>query len=156
MSNEAGGKDRPWLFFIGVVLILIGIYGTLKTTVNFAAFDKYPTGGVMAFSFLSSSATEQYHPREEDCQTNYYVYPTIYYQADNVTSREPSAAEKQQMEVQEQQMPIQLANCISGVGEARDAAKMNDISDSLLFLLLGVGVLGALRLFRHRSLSINL
>ena len=56
---------------------------------------------------------------------------------------QPRAATSDEKLLAEQQKN----SCISGVVQARDAAKVNDISSSLLFLFLGLGVLIGKRFF---------
>src|SRR2546425_513880 len=125
MKDETDHKDRPVVLLIGLVLLLTGLYGTARTVVNVIAFEKYPLGGVLNFTLPWSGSTPYVNlQREGDCATNYYYLPPTYYQADNVTPRPPTDIEKQQAEVQKQQTAMQLANCVSGVKEARDAAKV--------------------------------
>ena len=150
---EETSKDRPWLLFLGVVLLLIGVYGTLRTVVNFIAFEKYPIGGV--FSFGLAESTGQYQ-READCVSGYYYPTALYYKEDGMTPRQPTIEEERLMVEQKQQTAIQLENCIAGVGEARDAAKVNDLSQSILFLLLGGAVWFGRRIFRHKSFTVSL
>lgn len=119
-------KGNSWILFIGVILILIGSYALCRTLVNFVAFPKYPTTGVLTFNF---SGYQAYSQREEDCSI-----PVTYYTEDGKSTRKPTDEEKEQDKISEQR-------CLSSVAEAREAAKVNDISQSSLFLFLGVGVI---------------
>ena len=62
------------------------------------------------------------------------MYPMIYYKTDGITTRTATAEEVAR---DEEQRRI----CVQGVTDARERAKVNDISESLLFALLGAGLL---------------
>ncbi len=121
-----------WITFIGLILVLIGLYATARTTINLVAFEKYPQGGVLPTNF---SGVPQYFQQERDCN-----YPQTYYTADGKTTRPATPEEKENAKTQQQ-------NCLEGVKEGRNQAKINDISQSLLFLFLGAGVLVSRRIF---------
>jgi hypothetical protein len=122
-SNES--RVYPWITFIAIVLLLLGIFGTARTVINMVAFDKYPSTGVYAFSFMMPGF---YGQREQDC-----TYPQTYFTPDG-KPRTPSKEEKEQEKIIKQ-------NCLDGVREAREQAKVNDVSQSMLFLTLGIGLL---------------
>lgn len=115
---------KSWVLFIGVVLLLLGAFGTLRTAANLILFQKYPTSGVLNFSFVPT-----YSARESDC---YYV-PTPTY--------DPSG--KPIPDSEDKTSKLQQENCLRGMAEERQNAKVNDISKSLLFLFLGLGILGS-------------
>ncbi len=144
-------RERPVLLFIGVVLLLIGIYGALRTVINMVAFEKYPQTGVIGAVPWSGIQPAPSYQREQDCETSYVYTPQLFYEKDGVTSRTPNADEKLQMEQQKQLNDTQLKNCISGVKEARDVAKINDITQSLLLLFLGGSVLLYRRILKLAS-----
>lgn len=126
-------KTNTWITFIGVILVLIGIYGSVRTIVNLKAFERYPQEGVLNFTL---GMMQTYYPqREEDCS-----YPRTYYEANGQKTRSATDEEKAQEKRDEK-------NCLTGVKEARERAKVNDISQSLLFLFLGVGVLVSRKIF---------
>ena len=107
---------------------------TVRTATNLIFFKKYPTTGVMPT--LQMFGGMPYSQREEDC-TMMSAQP--YFKPDG----QPRAATSDEKLLAEQQKN----SCISGVVQARDAAKVNDISSSLLFLFLGLGVLIGKRFF---------
>ncbi|MBI5412759.1 hypothetical protein HZA42_00225 [Candidatus Peregrinibacteria bacterium] len=93
-------------------------------------FDKYPATGIYSFSLFGSSCQQpMYQQREQDC-----LYPITYYKQDGITIR-PGTEEEIKRDTAQQQL------CVSGVTEARGNAKVNDISQSLLYLILGAGIL---------------
>lgn len=125
----------PWILLIGLILLITGLYGAGRSVVNMTMFDKYPTTGVYSFSFFNGCQQPVYQQREQDC-----LYPLTYYKTDGITLREPTEGELQRDTAQQQ-------ICVGGVTEARDAAKVNDISQSLLYLVLGAGILVSRKLF---------
>ena len=120
-------KPHQFITLIGLILLLIGIYASARTIINFVAFPKYPSGGVLSPTFMG---VPYIGPREEDC----ILYPPVY--------SEPGIAftEEQKTEMKEQ-AKMQQQSCISSAKDAREQAKVNDISQSILFLVLGGGVL---------------
>lgn len=75
-----------------------------------------------------------YTQREQDC-----LYPLTYYEVDGKIR--PGTKEEIERDTAQQQI------CISGVAETRNTAKVNDVSQSLLYLILGAGILVFRRLF---------
>ncbi|MDB5204910.1 MAG: hypothetical protein JWP09_938 [Candidatus Taylorbacteria bacterium] len=140
-------KQNQWLTFIGVILILAGIYGVARTSINVLAFDKYPQEGVYpALPFFQQPvyAPTPYYGREGDCiANNSIVYPTYDASGRPVVQTEAEKAEAQK------NLDIQKQNCLDGVKESRDKAKINDISQSLLMLFLGAGVVAARKIFKQ-------
>lgn len=134
---ENGKKTNQWILFVAVMLILFGIYGSVRTIINMVAFDKYPQEGVYpALPILSSRDYVPYYGREADCT----LYPMIYYTKDGATR--PATEEEKIQEKKQQE------NCLEQVRESREKAKINDISQSVLFLFLGAGVLIFRKMFR--------
>lgn len=125
-------KANTFVSLLGLLLLLLGIYMTVRTGINLVYFKKYPTTGVM--SFITPFGMP-YSQREEDCM----FYPQTYFKPDG----QPRTATKEEKKMEEQQKNV----CISGVVQTREATKINDISSSLLFLFLGLGVLIGKRYF---------
>ena len=119
-------NSNSWILCIGVLLLLIGIYALSRTIINIVAFPKYPTTGVISINF---SGVSPYTQKEGDC-----TYLRMYYKDDNKTTRLPTEEEKAQEN-------LEIKNCLASVTEVRDEAKVNDISQSTLFLFLGIGIL---------------
>jgi len=127
-------KANSFISLIGLLLLLLGVYMSVRTSANFIFFKKYPTTGVMpAMTFMGGGMP--YSQREEDCT----MYPPTYFKPDG----QPRIATSDEKKAEEQQKK----SCISGVEQARETAKVNDISSSLLFIFLGVGVLVGKRYF---------
>lgn len=113
---------KSWILFIGLVLLLLGIFGSLQTTINLLFLEKYPTNGVLNIGF-----TPSYYPRESDCF--YPPAPTF----------DPSGNPVQTFD--NPSSKLQQETCLAGIAEDRQNAKANDISKSFLFLILGLGIL---------------
>ena len=126
---KSDSKSNIWFTFVGVILLLIGIYAAVRTGINFLAFSKYPQSGVLTLSFFGNMPPS--YTREQDCTYTHY-----YYDVDGKTARQPTKEEAAQEKRDE-------TNCLTSVVESRETAKINDISQSLFFLFLGAGVLVA-------------
>jgi hypothetical protein len=154
--QEQNTRKSQWVNFIGLFLILLGIYGSIRTLVNIGVFEKYPMDGVYpTIPFLQNPYAAPSYPtggREEDCEVNYQPYSATTYLSYPVASPDGGTATKpwtkDQIESYNAQQLSYKNNCISGVKEARDKAKINDISQSLLFLFMGAGVLLARKIFK--------
>lgn len=129
MEKKAEHKANVWVTLIGLLLFLVGIFGSVRTVINLTVFDKYPTNGVISLTFFPSYPG----PREEDClmMSNYPLYPSV----DGVKLSE---SEKKEMKKQQND---QQKSCLSGVIATREQTKVNDISASLLSLFLGGAIL---------------
>jgi len=126
--EEKKSKTNSFISLLGLLLLLLGIYMAVRTGTNLIFFKKYPTTGVMPVTPFFGGMP--YSQREEDCMMS---YPQTYFKENG----QPRAATKEDKKMEEQQKNL----CISGVVQAREAAKINDISTSLLFVFLGLGVL---------------
>lgn len=116
---------HSWVTFIGVILLLLGIFGLTRTFINLLAFEKYPTAGVINISFIDGAPG--YNVRESDC----FFIPTPTY--------DPSG--NPIFDSNDPQSQLQQENCLKGQEEDRKNAKANDFSKSVLFLFLGLGTL---------------
>jgi len=119
-------KSGSVIALIGLVLLLVGIYASVRTTINLIFFEKYPVNGVLTINI--GAYPPYYSQREEDCQ-----YPMSYF----TPNGEPRPATDDEKSYEKKQLEI----CLSGVAQARESAKINDVSMAGLFLLLGIGVL---------------
>lgn len=121
MKTNTGAM--AWITFIGLIMLLVGIYGSVRTVLNFTLFPKYPTSGA-----INLTGTPFYFgPREEDCMYISSPPPMM------GTDAKAAATETE----------IQKKNCLAGVKSAQEQAKVNDIGQSALFLFLGVGILAS-------------
>lgn len=125
MKNKKSSVANTVISLVGLFLFLLGLFAVIRTGVNLVFFKKYPTVGVLS---INLSGVPPYMQREEDC-----YYPQTYFTQDG-KPREATETEKKN---EQQQRTV----CISGVTQSRESAKINDISTSLLFLFLGIGVI---------------
>jgi len=128
-------KTNAFISLLGLLLLLLGIYMSVRTGINLTFFKKYPTTGVLSIGSAFFGGMP-YSQREEDCMMS---YPQTYF--DDKGQPRPATNDDKRMEEQQKKY------CISGVEQAREASKINDISSSLLFVFLGMGVLIGKRYF---------
>lgn len=141
---EQNNTKNSWVVFIGFVLALVGVYGCARTMINMIAFEKYPQEGVYPALPFFQPAYPTYFGREGDCLANYGInYPMYDASGKPVKQTEEEKAE------QKKQQEIQKQNCLDGVKESRDKAKVNDISQSLLALFIGAGVLASKKILKR-------
>ena len=120
--KQKNGSENKFSYFVSVlalVFLLLGLYGSVRTAANLYLFERYPNGGVLSFS--------NYSQREEDC-----IYPLTYFDADN----KARIATEEEKKIGEEQKQM----CLLSVAKSRENAKVNDISISLFYLFLGVGI----------------
>jgi hypothetical protein len=113
-----------FIHLIATILLLIGIYASLRTMINMKFFDKYPTAGVLTLSFVYPP----YYPKEEDC---FYSQP---YFDEKGKIRKATIEELSSEKIAQQR-------CVNDVKNTRENTKMNDINMSTFFLFLGAGIL---------------
>jgi hypothetical protein len=113
-------------YFVGVLALifsLLGVFGSVRTLTNIYLFEKYPNGGVLSFN-------NNFMQREEDCQS--YMGPMSYF--DDKGQTRPATEDEKKLADEQKQI------CLSSVAKSRENAKINDISISLFYLFLGVGI----------------
>ena len=79
LMERKKSKSNSFISLIGLLLLLLGIYMTVRTCTNFIFFKKYPTTGVMPTISLYGGGMP-YSQREEDC----YMYPQVYFKTDGL------------------------------------------------------------------------
>lgn len=127
MAAANDTKVGSWVLFIGIMLLLIGIYAAGRTAINLVFLDKYPQGGVLS---ININGAPPYFQKESDC-----LYPSTYVD-DTKTPEQRKEEDKRQQEI-----------CLSNVLEERERTKINDISQAMLFLFLGAGILISKKIF---------
>lgn len=127
--EKTNSTVSQWVIFIAIILILMGVYGSIRTAINLIFFEKYPQSGVLTLNF---SGIPLYPQREEDCDLSLMTY-------DDVSRENLQPADIKERERQ---------SCLKGVVEARENAKINDISQSSLLLFLGIGLLISKKIFK--------
>lgn len=125
-------KANQWLAFVGAVLLVAGIYGGIRTIINFAAFDKYPVGSVLPLGDVNIFGALSYQ-NETEC----YYTPTFTDSQDN--PRQATEAEVSQAKTDE-------SRCLDQVAAARQKAKVDDSTKSVLLIGLGLALIKGRRL----------
>lgn len=105
--------------FLGIILLLAGIYGLALSTVNTIAFSRYPTEGVYSLSLKGSS----YNKREEDCR----IIKDLG-KIDNLTE-EKQAAIKSNLDI-----------CWGGIVQERKKIQIWDFTQSAILFVLGISI----------------
>lgn len=156
MAEEKKSSAYTWITFIAVFLTLLGIYASARTIINLVAFDKYPQGGVLSFTL---SPGYPYYSREQDCENmpgpGYEVMekPVDVVMSEPMVEESSESSDSAQMVEPSQRSALypappyypdyekQKELCLSGVREARNYAKVTDISESALLVFLGLGLM---------------
>lgn len=113
-------KFSYFVSILALIFLLLGLYSSVRTALNLYLFEKYPSGGVLSFN-------SWYGEREEDC-----AYPMQYF--DMKGEVRPASADEEKMATEQKEI------CLTRVEKTREAAKVNDVSVSLFYLFLGVGI----------------
>ena len=150
---------------IGILFILFGIFAGVRTMINLILFDRYPTAGAIPIYMFSGGMN--YGPREEDCLSyppiqvlpiNYENMPVEKINIQNINlepiqsssppvkiDNEKVADKENAKKAYEKQQQIQAEfskkSCLASAKAYRDQTKANDISLSLFFLFIGIGLL---------------
>lgn len=106
---------------IALLFVLIGIFVGLRTISNLFLFTKYPNSGALSFG-------QSYGQKEEDC-----AYPQTYF--DYEGKPRPATAQEKQISTDQQEM------CLKSVANSRHTTKVNDVSLSIFFLFIGLGLM---------------
>lgn len=131
MKTDSAAKT--WITFFGLLLLLLGVFAAARTAFNIYEFPtRYPQGGVLALNF---SGQQPYYQRESDC--NYP--PTLSYDP----SGTPAPPTPEQAKIDQQNKD----NCLAGVKDSREQAKLNDIGTSVMLIFVGLGTLTTRRFF---------
>lgn len=129
-----------WMFFLGVLLLLAGLYGTLRIIHVSVRKVPYPSSGVLPSTILFGSANLTSFGRESECDQ----FPQTYYDKDGVP-RPPTDEEKAIEEL------ISL-RCRRGFDEDRSKTKQYDRNLSAFLIFVGGGLVLATR-FGKRYLA---
>lgn len=108
---------------------MIGAYSFVRILHIKARGVPYPSAGVMPSNLLFAGAFPSSFGRESDCNP----YPTLYYEEDNKTTREPTEDEKMlEQKIQER--------CVQGFNEDRAKTRQYDRNLSAFLVFVGAGL----------------
>lgn len=129
-----------WMFFLGALLLLSGVYGALRIIHVSARGVPYPSSGVLPSTILFGSSNLFPPGSESDCDP----YLQTYYDKDGLPR--PATAEEKAVE---EQVPLR---CKRGFDEHRSKMKQYDRNLSAFLIFVGGGLVLATR-FRKRYLA---
>lgn len=129
VATEHTSKVPQWMFAIGVVLILSGLYGFIRIVHVSIRHVPYPSAGVLPQTILTPESYFNLSGRESDCDP----YPQIYYEADGQTVRQFSEEEKSLQEELSKR-------CVNGFDEDRAKQKQRDKNQSAFLVFVGAGL----------------
>lgn len=132
MQSSAG----RWMFSLGALLLLSGIYGALRIIHVSVRKVPYPSSGVLPTTILFGQSSISFG-RETDCDPS----PQIYYEQDGKTAREATEQEK----AVEEQLS---GRCTRGFDEDRAKTKQYDRNLSAFLIFVGAGLMVSRR-FLH-------
>jgi hypothetical protein len=122
-----------WMFFIGVLMLLMGVYGLLRMIHISARSVPYPAQGVFPSNILfSNNQFFNTYSRESECEP----LPQLYYDYGldgKTTPRTPTEEEKMNEE-------RQMSRCINGFEEDRAKQRQRDKNQAIFLVFLGVGL----------------
>jgi hypothetical protein len=130
--------------FIGMMFVLVGLYASVRTIINFTTFNKYPTNGVLAVNLFGMPFYGG--PNEADCEImplDPYSYPARLGPDGEVSSVSAKTIETQ--------TETQKKSCIAMAMRSREEARASDVNTSAFFLFIGLGVLGSSRVFLKKK-----
>lgn len=130
---KVGTNVFGWMFFLGLLLLLMGAYGAFRIVHVTSRGVPYPSTGVLPANILFERGPF-FYARETDCKT----YPQIYYELDGRTPRQPTDDEKVVAGQGE-------ARCVQGFVEDRQKQLQYDRNLSAFLVFVGGGLVLASR-----------
>lgn len=129
-AQEATNRVSSWMFFIGILLFLMGLYGVIRIIHISVRGVPYPQQGVLPTTILTPAENTFFAGRESDCRQ----YPQLYFEADVKTPRDLTDAEKRLNEEI-------MKRCIEGFDEERAKTKQYDRNQSAFLIFVGAGLI---------------
>lgn len=137
VETRIGTSVPAWMFFIGTLLLLMGLYGALRIAHIMQRGVPYPATGVLPANFLFDRGPF-YYARETDCKS----YALTYYEVDGKTPR-PATEDEKSATVQNEQ------RCSQGFEEDRQKQRQYDRNLSAFLIFTGAGLLLSSRFGRR-------
>lgn len=135
--DETKNNVPSWMYFLGMLLFLMGIFGALRMAHIEYRGVPYPSHGVLPATILAPTSTFTFG-RESDCD----AYPTLYYELDGKTTRPATVDEKN---LQEEN----TKRCVNGFNEDRAKQKQDDKNLSVFLIFTGLGLILSRRFVRE-------
>lgn len=123
-------RVTDWMFFLGLLLLLMGLYGELRIMHVTSKGVPYPSAGVLPSNILFDRPNVGAFNHESDCNP----YPQLYFENDLKTPRQPTMEESTQQE----QLKMR---CIDAFNEDRSKTLQYDRNQSAFLLFVGLGLI---------------
>lgn len=136
-----GSSVTSLIFFVGVLLILVGLYGFVRIVHITLRGVPYPMHGVIPATILTPGESISYWGRESECDS----YPQVYYESDKDGNQIPRKATKEELAMQEQSSK----RCVVGFNEDRAKQNQYDKNQSAFLVFVGAGLVLARRFLQR-------
>lgn len=133
MAEVTVTRVSNWMFFLGLLLLLMGVYGFARILHVQVRSVPYPSAGVYPPTFLTPGNNNVFYTRESECEP----YPQVYYDFDSTGKQTPREANEQELMVAEQTM----SRCIAGFEEDRAKQKQRDKNQAAFLSFVGLGLI---------------
>jgi hypothetical protein len=124
------------MYFLGVFLLLMGLYGVIRMAYITYRGVPYPSSGAYPSNLLFERSGSLGYGKESDCRP----YPQLYYETDNKTLRQPTQEENWiQQQIAER--------CVEGFNEDRAKTFQYDRNLTAFLIFLGLGLIFSRKLY---------
>lgn len=131
------GNSSSWMFFFGVLMLLIGFYGVIRMVHIETRHVPYPIKGVYPTNVLLPGNGSYLSTRESECET----YPQVYYDY-GLDGKQVAREQTPEESMVQDQL---LKRCISGFDEDRAKQRQYDRNQAGFLVFVGAGFLIARR-----------
>lgn len=125
-------KFSFWMFFLGALLFLMGLYGFIRVAHVSLRHVPYPINGVLPATILTPEISNNW-AHESDCDPYPQLYQDVNGKPREATQEEISQAQKL------------TDRCIQGFEEDRAKQKQRDKNESAFLVFVGAGLVFARR-----------
>ncbi|MBI4028757.1 MAG: hypothetical protein HY376_00090 [Candidatus Blackburnbacteria bacterium] len=130
-----------WMGFVGILFVLIGLYGALRIIHVSVRGVPYPYSGVLPSNLLLPKTLN--FAQESQCDP----YPQVYYDYGPDGKQTPRPATQDELNSQEQQR----MRCIAGFNEDRSKQEQRDKNESAFLIFVGAGLFLLRRFVGNRA-----
>lgn len=121
-----------WMFFLGVLFLLMSAYGIVRMLHIQVRRVPYPAAGVYPPTILFPGTSNYFFNRESECEP----YPQVYYDYDSNGKQTARPANAEELLVQEQTK----GRCLAGFEEDRSKQRQRDRNQSAFLGFVGFGL----------------
>lgn len=131
-SEQTVNRVSSWMFFLGLLLFLMGLYGFIRILHVSIRSVPYPINGVLPATIITPEVSYN-SAHESDCNPDFRIYTDT-----SGMPRQPTEAEL------EQSAKIS-GRCVQGFEEDRAKQKQHDKNQSAFLVFTGLGLIFARR-----------